>query len=150
MRRNWIFGHTFCMNNPHWQSGGVIIFLCKYFIVISDILVGTFLHVPFLLVVVIRATWEEGIKIELQKKVHRRICVTDITFFDCTPSFLCHVLLLAFFVYSLPLSKWRTCWMVLTKIHNIATECILCDEWTVKNMKISEIPCNLILDAKHL
>ena len=33
---------------------------------------------------------QEG-KIELQKKVNRKICVTDITFFDCTPSFLCLV-----------------------------------------------------------
>ena len=53
LRRNWIFRHTFCMNNPHWQSCGVIIFLCKYFIVISDIMVGTYLHVLFLLVAVI-------------------------------------------------------------------------------------------------
>ena len=52
-RRNWIFRHTFCTNNPHWQSGGIIIFLYKYFIVISDKLVGTSLDVLFLLLAVI-------------------------------------------------------------------------------------------------
>ena len=53
LRRNRIFRHTFCINNSHWQSGGIIIFLCKYFIIISDILVGTFLYVLFLLLAVI-------------------------------------------------------------------------------------------------
>ena len=52
-RRNWICRYTFCINNPDWQSGGIIIFLCKYFIVISDILVGTFLDVLFLMLAVI-------------------------------------------------------------------------------------------------
>ena len=37
---------------------------------------------------------QEG-KIKLQKKVHRRICIRDIDFFDCTSSFLCHFLLLS-------------------------------------------------------
>ena len=36
------------VNNPHWQSSGIIIFLCKYYIVISDVLVGFFLDVLFL------------------------------------------------------------------------------------------------------
>ena len=34
-------------------------------------------------------------KIELQKKVHRRISVRGHHFFDSTPSFLCHFLLLS-------------------------------------------------------
>ena len=32
LRRNLIFRHTCCINNPHWQSGRIIIFLCKYYI----------------------------------------------------------------------------------------------------------------------
>ena len=47
------FLDTFCINNPHWESGGIIIFLYKYFIVISEKLVGTFLDVLFLLLAAI-------------------------------------------------------------------------------------------------
>ena len=86
----WIFRHTFCINNPHWQSGGIIIFLYIYFIVISHKLIGSFLDVLFLLLAVIlpgSLRNQEGIKIELQKKVHRRICVSDITFLNAHPLF---------------------------------------------------------------
>ena len=31
-RRNWIFRQHVCINNPHWQSSGIIIFLCKYYV----------------------------------------------------------------------------------------------------------------------
>ena len=55
----------------------------------------------------------------------------------------------AFFVYSLPLLKWRTCWMTAINIHNIIIGTILFDdimsEWS-KNMKISR---NLILAGWH-
>ena len=47
------FRHTCYINNPHWQSGGIITFLWKYFIVISDALVDSFLYVLFLLLAVI-------------------------------------------------------------------------------------------------
>ena len=50
---SWIFGHTCCINNPHWQISGIIIFLCKHYIVTSDTLVGSFLDVLFLLLAVI-------------------------------------------------------------------------------------------------
>ena len=50
---NWIFRHTCCINNPHWQTSGIIIFLCKHYILILDILVGSFLDVLFLLLAVI-------------------------------------------------------------------------------------------------
>ena len=49
MRHNWILRHAFCVNNSHLESGGIIIFLYNYFIVILDKLVGTFLDVLFLL-----------------------------------------------------------------------------------------------------
>ena len=51
-RHNWIFRHTF-MYNPHWLSNGFIIFSNKYYIVVSDKLVGPFLDVLFLFLPVI-------------------------------------------------------------------------------------------------
>ena len=33
------------INNPHWQSSGIMIFLCKYYIVISDTPVGSLFDV---------------------------------------------------------------------------------------------------------
>ena len=41
------------MNNPHWRNSGILTFLSKYYIVISDTLVGSFLDVFFLLLAVI-------------------------------------------------------------------------------------------------
>ena len=32
-----------CLNNPYWQSGGIIKILCKYDIVISDTLTGSWM-----------------------------------------------------------------------------------------------------------
>ena len=105
------------INNSHQQSSGILIFLCKYHIVISDTLIGTFLDVLFLLLAVILLELHEKPKrkVELQKKVHRSICVRDITFLSALLSILC--LFAAFFVYSLSLSKWHTCEMAAIKIH---------------------------------
>ena len=51
--QNWIFRHTCYINNPHCQISGIIISLCKDYIVTSDTLVGSFLDVLFLLLAVI-------------------------------------------------------------------------------------------------
>ena len=48
-----------CINNPHWQSSGVITFLCKYYRVMPDTLVGSFLNVLFLLFAVISSELHE-------------------------------------------------------------------------------------------
>ena len=48
-----------CINNPHRQSSGIIIFLSKYYIVISDTLVGSFLDVLYLLLAVILSELHE-------------------------------------------------------------------------------------------
>ena len=56
---NWIFRHTCCINNPHWQISGIIIFLCKHYIVTSDTLVGSFLDVLFSLLAVILSGLQE-------------------------------------------------------------------------------------------
>ena len=52
------------------------------------------LDVLFLLLPVILSS-QEGIKIEWQKKVNRKLSVRDITFFEYTPSFLFHFFLLS-------------------------------------------------------
>ena len=73
-----------CINNPHSEGSGIIIFLRKYYIVISDALGGSFLDALFLLFAVYYQSFmgnQEGIKIQLQKILHRRICVRDITTF---------------------------------------------------------------------
>ena len=48
-----------CINNPHWQSSGITLFLCKYYIVISDTLVRSFLDGLFLLLAVILSELHE-------------------------------------------------------------------------------------------
>ena len=97
LRNNWIFRYTCCINNPHWQSGESL--YNKYYTVISDTLVGSFLDVLFLLLAIISSGThgnQGGIKIESQKKVHRRICVRGITFLTARPpSFLCHFVLVS-------------------------------------------------------
>ena len=50
--------HVF-INNPHWQSSGVKIFLCNYYIVISDTVVDSFLDVLFFLLAVILSELHE-------------------------------------------------------------------------------------------
>ena len=89
--------------------------MCKYNIVISDTQVSSFFMRN-----------QEEIKIELQKKVNTRICVKDNTFL--TAPLLSMSFFVAFFVYSLPLPKRRTCWMVTIKIRHIAMGDILRDD----------------------
>ena len=106
---------------------------------------------------VTRATWETKKESRLS---YRKKYIEEFVW--GTSLFSLHALLsmslfMLFFVYSLPLSKWRTCWMVPIKIHNIAMEGILMiswawwyHEWTVQNTKISTISCILILAGCHL
>ena len=58
--REKIFKHTaefldthVSINNPHRQSGGMIVFFCKYYIRISDTLIGSILNEFFLFLTVI-------------------------------------------------------------------------------------------------
>ena len=140
MRHNGIFRHTCFINKPHRQSGGIIIFLCKYYIVISDKLVGSFLDVLFLLLAVI--LWGRHEKTRTKKD-----WVTGNVpgkFVWGTSIFWLHALLymslwslcVAFLVYSLPLLKWCTWWMAPIKIHNIAMGGILCDDIMNERSKI--------------
>ena len=109
-KHDWIFRHAF-LNNPLWQCSGILIFLCKYYIVVSDTLIGSSLDVLFLLLDVILSELIEKPRRKdwvTEKSTERNLCV-GYHFFDCTLSFPC--LFVAFFVYSLPLPKWRTCGM---------------------------------------
>ena len=70
----WIFHtiefldtHVF-INNPHWQSSGIIIFVCKYYTIISGTLVGSFLDVLLVLA---------GILSEVHEKPRRKDWVTE-------------------------------------------------------------------------
>ena len=47
------------INNLHWQNSGILLFLRKYYIAISDTLVGSFLDVFFLLLAVIISEFRE-------------------------------------------------------------------------------------------
>ena len=93
---------------------------------------------------------QKGIKIELQKKIHRRICVRVITFLTTHP--LSYVTFCWFLRLLSSLPKRRTCWMAPIKIHNTAmggNSVWWYREWTVENTKISRISCSLIL-AKNV
>ena len=111
LRHNWILRHTCCINNPHCQSCGIIMFMCKCYIVISVTLVGPSLDVLFLLFALILSGLYEKPRRNKdwvkEKEAHRKMWVRTLLFW-------LHVLLsmslfVAFFVYSLPLPKWRTC-----------------------------------------
>ena len=96
------------INNQHWQSSGILIFLCKYCIVISDTLVGSYQDIMR----------NQERKTDLQKKVHRRICVREITFLTALHFFSC-LCLFAFccFFRLFLLPMWRPCGMTPIKIH---------------------------------
>ena len=85
-----------CISTPHWQSSGIIIFLCKYYLINSDARVGSFLDVFFLLLAVILSELHEKPRSNkdwvTEKSTYINLCERH-HFFDCTPSFLCHFLL---------------------------------------------------------
>ena len=58
-KHDWIFRHLYAfINILLWQSSGVLIFLCKYYIVVTDTLVGS-LDVLVLLLLVILSQLHE-------------------------------------------------------------------------------------------
>ena len=76
-KHNCILDTCVLINNPHWQSIVISVFLRKYYIVISDTLEGAFLGVFFLLLAVILS--------ELREKPKRKDWVTE----KCTQKNLC-------------------------------------------------------------
>ena len=84
--------------DTHWQSDGIIIFLYKYFVVISDKLVGTLLDVLFLLLAVILLGPLEKLRRNkdwIKEKSTEKNLYEWHHFFQSTSSFLCHFLLLS-------------------------------------------------------
>ena len=124
--------HVF-INNPHWQSSGIVTFLCIYDTVISDTLVGFFLDAAVRLSQLYEK-WRRKKDWATEESTQKNLCEGH-HFFDFTRSFLYHFLLPYSFT---TFSNWRTCWIALLKIH-IAASGNLC---YAEKMKIS---CNLIL-----
>ena len=111
---------------------GIIIFLCKYYVVLSDLLAESFLDVFFLLLTVILSELHEKprrIKIELQKKDHRRISVREITFLTTRLPF--DVIFCCFLRLLPPLSQ--VTYVLNSSIHNISMGGILCDDMSERS-----------------
>ena len=93
------------------------------------------LFLGFVLFVALRnVALHEDLKTQLQKKLHRRICVRNITTFSTARSSF--FVICSFFVDSLSLIKWHTCWLSSIKMHNIPMGCILCDDIMIKGSKV--------------
>ena len=91
-KENRIFGHN-CIfrhtcNKPNWQSSGIITFLRKPYIVISDTQISSWIcfSLRFLYNYQSFMRNQEG-RIELRKKIHRQSCVRQITFLAAYPRF---------------------------------------------------------------
>ena len=104
------FDKHVCINNPHWQSSGIIIFLWKYysfFRYTGSLSLGCALFTACCSI--IRASWETKKKSRwvTEKSTEKNLCEGH-HFFWLHVFLLCHFFI-AFFVYCL--SKWRPCWM---------------------------------------
>ena len=70
----------------------------------------------------VRASWETKKERSSHRKKYIDEFVWGITFLAAYPrSYVIFFVFVAFFIYSLPLIKWRTCWIVPIKIHNSIT-----------------------------
>ena len=130
----------------HWQRNGIInIFVQMFYsyFMLYGLMVIFLLDVLFLLLAVrLSGLYETPRRKKgwvAEKSTKKNLCERH-HFFNCTPSLLCHFLLLS---SSTLLPKWRTCGMTPMKIY-ISMGGILCD---LENMKIS---CSLIIAGWHL
>ena len=138
VRHNWVFKHICCINNPHWQSSGIITFLYKYYIVISDAMVGCFLF--FVAGCnIIRASWETKKELRLS---YRKNYIREFVW--GTQLFWLHALLfmslsVAFFRLSF---CFFCCFLQVMYLlngsckDNIAMGSILCDDIMSERLKI--------------
>ena len=116
------------INKPYWQSSEIIIFFCKYYIVVSDTLAGSFLGVLCLLLA--------GILSEFHEKPRRKDCITKKKCIEelawGISLFWLHVLLSVSFCYFLcllsPPSLVTYLWNSPYKVYSIAMDDILCDD----------------------
>ena len=126
-----------CINNRHWQSSEIIIFLCKYDIVISDVLVGCFLDVLFLMLATISGLHDKPRRNKdwvTEKRAKKNLCERHHFFW--LHALLSMAFSVAFFVFSLLSPNWLICWMAPIKIHNTAMVGILCDDTMRERSKI--------------
>ena len=91
------FDKHVCINNPHWQSSGIIIFLWKYysfFRYTGSLSLGCALFTACCSI--IRASWETKKKSRwvTEKSTEKNLCEGH-HFFDCTSSFYVIFLLLS-------------------------------------------------------
>ena len=120
-----------CINNPYLQSR-ILTFLCKYNIVILDTQISSWMCFSKCLLEYYQSFMRnQGGKTELHKKVQGvnfvkvcKQCKSKLVW--RTSFFWFHILFplsffIAFFTYSLPLSKWRACWMAPAMIYNNIT-----------------------------
>ena len=120
-----------CINNPDWQSNGIAIFLFKYYIVISDALVGSFLDVLCLLLAVILSELSKNLR-RNKDWVHRRICLRDITFLTTRLPFF--VIFCCFFCLLPPPSQ--VTYFLNDSIYHISMGGILCGDIMSERSKI--------------
>ena len=142
-KHNLIFRDTcmihVCIKNPHWQNSEIMIFFCKYDVVISDILVGSFLDVLYFFLTVILSELHETPrrKERVTEKVYRRICARGITFLTALPSLLFfNFLLLSLF--SLPPCHMTNLPNNPMKIHYNAMVSILRDDTISEQSKLCQ------------
>ena len=115
LRYNKLLDTDVYINNPHWQSSRIIIILCNYDIAI-------------------RASWETKKERLSHRKKYIEAFVWGLSLLWLN-ALLSMSFFVAFFVDSLPLLKWCTCWMAPIKIHNIAMVGILPDDTMSKLSK---------------
>ena len=121
---NFLETHV-CINNLHKKVVYYNIFvqiLYSYFRYINRLFFGCVLFLARCNIS--RASLET--KIELQNKVHSRICVMNITFLTSRTPF--YVIFCCFLRLFPPLPNWRTCWLAHIKMHHIAIGAILCND----------------------
>ena len=128
--------HVF-LNNPYWQSSGIIFFLVQIWYGYFRYTVRLFLGCALLLAHsnISRASWET----KKERFSYRKKYIWEFawgTSLFWLHAFLSMSLSVAFFVFFLPLPKEATCWMTPIKIHNIAMVGILCDDTMSEQSKI--------------
>ena len=119
-------------HNPHWHIFVQIFY--SYFRYTVRHSLGCTLFVASCNI--IRATWETKKEQRLsyrKKKIEEFVWELPLFWLQ---AFFSMSLFIAFFIWTLPLSKWRTCWIVPIKIHHIAMEGILCDDIISERSKI--------------
>ena len=119
-RHNWIFTQTCVYKQTTlkklWNSNIFVQILYSYFSYTGGLFIG---RAILLLSVILSDLYE--------KPRRNKDCITEKStkknlweryhFFDCTPSLLCHFLLLS---SSALFRNWGTCWMTPIKVHNIS------------------------------